>query len=246
MSVYPWDDVLTDQDREVIRRGGYGQSRGLGTSPALLLIDCQYNHIGGDAPILEQIDEYPAGGGEAAWQAVRNIEPVLARFRELGAPVIYTRYCFTTRGARFDAFASKRGKNLSRFLDGSPGTRIVEPLTPRDEDLVIDKVHASAFYATALLSALVRLRVDSLIVVGVSTSGCVRATVVDAVSNNFYVAVLQDCVADRIELSHKASLLDLWMKYADVMPSTDALDYLGALPGQTDAGQLAAASARSS
>jgi maleamate amidohydrolase len=244
MPVYPWDDVLTDQDREVIRRGGYGQQRGLGTSPALLIIDCQYNHIGGDAPILEQIDEHPAGGGEGAWRAVHNIEPVLARVREMGAPVIYTRYCFTERGARFDAFAAKRGKNLSRFLDGSPGTRIVEPLTPRDDELVIDKVHASAFYATALLSALVRLRVDSLLVVGVSTSGCVRATVVDAVSNNFNVAVLQDCVADRIELSHKASLLDLWMKYADVMPSADALEYLHGLAERMSASRPVAAAAR--
>lgn len=244
MAAHPWDDVLTDQDREVIRRGGYGKQRGLGMSPALLIIDCQYNHIGGDAPILEQIDEHPAGGGEAAWRAVGNIQPVLARFRQMSAPVIFTRYCYTERGARFDAFAAKRGKNLARFLDGAPGTRIVEPLTPLDNELVIDKVHASAFYATALLSALVRLRIDSLVVVGVSTSGCVRATVVDAVSNNFNVAVLHDCVADRIELSHKASLLDLWMKYADVMPSAGVLDYLQGLDERTDASRAVAASAQ--
>lgn len=231
MSEHPWDDLLTDDDRAVIERGGYGKKAGMGDSPALLIIDCQYNHIGADAPILEQIGEHPAGGGAAAWQAVRRIEPVLEEFRRLSRPVVFTRYCFTERAARYDTFAAKRGKSIDRFIDGAPGTRIVEPLAPRDDELVIDKVHASAFYATALLSSLVRMRVDSLVMVGVSTSGCVRATAVDAQSNNFKVTVVSDCVADRLTVSHQASLLDLWMKYADVMPSANVLDYLKELDG---------------
>lgn len=226
MSEYPWEDLLADDDLAIIERGGYGKKAGMGDSPALLLIDCQYNHIGADAPILEQIDEYPAGGGAAAWAAVRRIVPILDEFRSQGRPVIYTRYCFTERAAKYDTFAAKRGKNIARFIDGAPGTRIVEPLAARDDELVIDKVHASAFYATALLTSLIRLRIDSLVIVGVSTSGCVRATAVDAQSNNFKVTVVSDCVADRITVSHKASLLDLWMKYADVAPSASVLDYL--------------------
>lgn len=226
MSGQPWEDLLTADDLAVIERGGYGKKAGMGTSPALLLIDCQYNHIGADAPILEQIDEYPAGGGAAAWEAVRRIVPILDEFRRRNRPVIYTRYCFSERAARYDTFAAKRGKNIARFIDGAPGTRIVEPLTPRDDELVIDKVHASAFYATALLSSLIRLRVDSVVIAGVSTSGCVRATAVDAQSNNFKVTVVSDGVADRISASHKASLLDLWMKYADVSSSAEVLDYL--------------------
>lgn len=220
-----WDDLLTDQDRQVIAAGGYGKTRGLGTSPALLIIDAQYNHIGADAPILEQQKEYPAGGGEGAWAAVRNIEPMLAKAREVGAPVIFTRYCFSERGARFDAFATKRGKSIDRFIDGAPGTRVIEELTPRDNELVIDKVHASAFYATALTSYLVKLGVDSLIVCGVSTSGCVRATAIDAVCNNFNVAVVEDAVADRIEISHRITLLDLWMKYTDLLTTAEAIEY---------------------
>jgi len=227
--MHTWDDLLTDDDNLVIEKGGYGNRRGLGTNPALVLIDCQYNHVGADRPILDQIDEYPAGGGAGAWDAVRRIQPVLEKFRARKSPIIYTRYCYTGEGAKYDAFALKRGKNLDRFLDTAPGTQIVEPLAPRPQDLVINKVHASAFYATALLSALIRLRIDSLVVVGFSTSGCVRATVVDAVSNNLNVAVLEDCVADRLALSHKASLLDLWMKYADVMPSDEALAYADSL-----------------
>ena len=229
---HPWDDLLTADDVAVIERGGYGKQRGLGSSPVLLMIDCQYNHIGADAPILEQISEYPAGGGAAAWAAVRQIMPLLQGFRAEGLPVIYTRYCFTERAAKYDAFALKRGKSVERFIDGAPGTRIVEPLTPHPDELVIDKVHASAFYATALLSSLVRMRVDSMIVTGVSTSGCVRATVVDAASNNFNVAVVQDCVADRLTVSHKVSLLDIWMKYADVVSSDDVLRYLNDRPAE--------------
>ena len=223
---HDWDDILTEQDRAVIELGGYGKQRGLGISPALLLIDCQYNHIGADAPILEQIKKWPAGGGADAWRAVHHIEPVLSMARSAGVPVIYTRYCYSARGARFDSFARKRGSNLERFIDGTEGTRIVAALQPRVDELVIDKVHASAFYATALLSYLINLRVDSLLVAGVSTSGCVRATVIDAVSNNLNAAVLSDCVADRLVISHKVALLDLWMKYADVLTSADALKYL--------------------
>lgn len=226
-----WDDLLTDVEREVIRRGGYGKRRGFGSQPGLVIIDCQYNHIGADKPILQQIEEWPAGAGERGWKIVRRIEPVLTGFRDARLPVIYTRYCHSTQGARFDAFGKKRGKDLAAFTDGAAGTRIVEPLAPQEGELVVDKVHASAFYGTALLSYLIGLGVDTLLLTGVSTSGCVRATVIDAVSMNFNVGVLADCVADRIPASHKASLLDLWMKYADVVDSADALAYLRTLTG---------------
>ncbi len=220
----PWDDVLTETDRQVIARG-WGKKRGLGKSPALIMIDCQYNHIGADKPILEQLAEYPSGGGAAAWAAVRRLVPVRDAARTAGAMVIYTRYCYTPQGARYDAFALKRG-NVDRYIDGAPGTRIVEELTPTPDELVIDKTTASAFFGTPLLPYLTRRGIDSLIVAGVSTGGCVRATAIDATSNGFNVAVLEDCVADRIEISHKASLLDLWMKYTDVIDSQEAIAYL--------------------
>ncbi len=220
-----WSDILTETDRQVIVRGGYGKTRGLGRAPALILIDCQYNHVGADKPIVEQLAEYPAGGGAAAWAAVRRLVEVRQAARAAGVPVAYTRYCYTSRGARYDAFALKRG-NLERFIDGAPGTRIVTELTPSDDELVIDKTTASALFGTPLAQYLVRLGVDSVLIGGVSTSGCVRATCIDAVSYGFNAAVLEDGVADRIEVSHKASLLDLWMKYADVMTCHEVVEYL--------------------
>ncbi len=226
-----WSDILSETDREVIARGGYGKKRGLGRAPALILIDCQYNHIGADKPILEQLAEYPAGGGAAAWGAVRRLVDVRGAARAAAVPVAYTRYCYSARGARYDGFALKRG-NLERFLEGAPGTRIVTELTPADDELVIDKTTASALFGTPLVQYLVRLGVDSVLIGGVSTSGCVRATCIDAVSYGFNAAVLEDGVADRIEQSHKASLLDLWMKYADVMTCREAIEYLQGLAGR--------------
>jgi nicotinamidase-related amidase len=226
--VRPWDDILTETDRQVIARAGYGKRRGLGRAPAVVLIDCQYNHIGADKPILEQLDEFPSGGGAAAWEALRRLVPVRDAARQAGAPVIYTRFCYAARGARYDGFALKRG-NVDRYVDGAPGTRIVAELAPADDELIIDKTTASALFGTPLLSYLVRLGVDSLIIGGVSTSGCVRATCVDAISYGFNAAVLEDGTADRIVASHKVALLDIWMKYADVITCQEALDYLRAV-----------------
>jgi len=223
-SMSVWDDILTPTDREVIRRGGYGKPRGLGERPALLLIDPQYNYAGADKPILDQIQEWPSGVGESAWRAVERLKSLIQAFREKKRPVLYTRQI--QKNIAFDGFAAKAVRSSSQYLEGSKGTSIVEDIAPREGDLVIDKSYASAFYGTPLLSILIKLRVDTLIVAGGTTGGCVRATCVDAVSRNFDVAVVEDCVFDRISASHKVALLDLWMKYCDVISSYAALDYV--------------------
>jgi nicotinamidase-related amidase len=221
----PWDSLLSSEEREVIARGRYGQVRGLGRAPALLVIDCQWNYIGDDAPITDQQGRWPAGGGERAWAAVRVIEGLLPLARAAGAPVIYTRNV-QKRTTRFDMVSQKAGWDHTRTLDEDEGSRIVPPLEPLGDDVVVDKAYASAFWATPLLTYLVALRIDSLILTGVSTSGCVRATAVDAASRGFNPAVVTDAVADRIGLSHAATLLDLWMKYADLMRSDEVERYL--------------------
>ena len=223
-SMSVWDDILTPTDREVIRRGGYGKPRGLGERPALLLIDPQYNYAGADKPILDQIQEWPSGVGESAWRAVERLKSLIQAFREKKRPVLYTRQ--VQKNIAFDGFAAKAVRSSSQYLEGSKGTSIVEDIAPREGDLVIDKSYASAFYGTPLLSILIKLKVDTLIVAGGTTGGCVRATCVDAVSRNFDVAVVEDCVFDRISASHKVALLDLWMKYCDVISSYAALDYV--------------------
>jgi maleamate amidohydrolase len=222
--VHVWDDILSPLDREVISRGGYGKSRGLGDHPAFLIIDAQYNYVGENKPILDQIRQWPSGAGESAWRTVGPTAAVLETFRDLKLPVIYTRNL--QQDVRFDSFAAKTNRNQLQYLIGAKGTEIVDELRPKEGELVVDKSYASAFYGTPLLSFLVKLKVDTLFVVGGTTSGCVRATCVDGASRNFDVAVLEDCVFDRVTISHKVALLDLWMKYCDVITSDEAIAHL--------------------
>jgi len=222
-----WDDILTPADQEVIRRGGYGKPRGLGDRPALVIVDPQYNYAGADKPILEQMADWPSGVGESAWRAIERIQPLINAFREKKRPIIYTRQ--VQKSIAFDGFAAKATRSSSEYLEGAKGTRIVEEIAPQEGDVVIEKSYASAFYGTPLMSVLIKLKVDTLIVTGGTTGGCVRATCVDAISRNFDVAVVEDCVYDRISASHKVALLDLWMKYCDVISRDEAIDYVARL-----------------
>ena len=219
-----WEDLLSDTDKEVVVKGGYGKSRGLGKRPLVVVIDIQNNYVGEDKPILEQIGEWPSAGGETGWRAIENIEKLLTMAREKNIPVLFTRNI--QKNIIFDSFSNKTDRDQSKYIEGHFGTLIVDRVKPQPNELVIDKAYASAFYATPLVSWLVKLEIDSLLIVGGSTSGCVRATAIDAVSRNFHVAVIEDCVYDRIEVSHKVSLFDLWMKYTDVIDLEEALAYI--------------------
>lgn len=228
-----WDELLTETDRRVIANAGYGKSRGLGNSPLVMVIDCQYNYVGADEPVDQQQDRWPAGGGEAAWRAVRTIATLLAAARAHDIPVLYTRNV-QKRTIRFDSFAGKSSWDKTSTLEDSEGSRIVEEIAPVDSDFVLDKSYASAFYGTPLLNYLIGLRIDTLVVCGVSTGGCVRATSVDGVSRGFKVTVVADAVADRIGASHKVALLDMWMKYTDITTAASVTDYFAGVQGRGD------------
>ncbi|PIC78089.1 isochorismatase [Sporosarcina sp. P19] len=223
-----WEDALTETDRIVIKKGGYGKSRGLGKKPLLVIIDAQHNYIGADLPIQDQLTEWPSGGGSLAWEGIRKIKKLKEVAKENGIPVLYTRNV-QKKTTKFDSFATKTKRDNTKYLDGNPASDIVMEIAPDEDDLVVDKSYASAFFGTPLISYLIKMDVDTLIIVGGSTSGCVRATAVDAVTHNFNVAVVEDAVFDRIELSHKAGLLDLWMKYCDVEKVDKIMDYMKSL-----------------
>jgi len=220
-----WDDVITDRDREVIKKGGWGKSRGLGAKPCLMIIDPQYNYVGEDRPILEQQDLWPAGCGEEAWEGIRKIKKLIEYVRSKKIPIIYTRQV-QKKTLAFDGFAKKANRSGDSFIDGHLGTQIVNEIAPSEGDIIVDKSYSSAFYGTPLVSYLNALGVDTILMTGGVTSGCIRATAVDAISRNYNVAVIEDCVFDRIEISHKASLLDMWMKYCDVITLEETLKYL--------------------
>ena len=168
----PWEPYLTDADRMVITNAGYGQRRGLGTQPALLIIDLQLNYVGVDEPVERQQDRWPAGAGSAAWSVVRAVQPLIEACRSVGSPVIYTRNV-QRQTTRFDVISAKASWDHSATLDGHPAAEIVGEVFPDPEDIVIEKAYASAFFGTPLMSVLNGLRTDTVLVAGVSTSGCV-------------------------------------------------------------------------
>jgi nicotinamidase-related amidase len=186
-------------------------------------VDAQYGFAGLDAPILESVRVYPTSVGERAWRAVTRIAALLGIAREHDVPVLFTQSGTPPGEETPDGFAAKvaavRGAPPPQ---PHPAYTIVSPLAPRPGEVVIPKRYASAFFATPLPSVLRRLAVDHLVVCGFTTSGCVRATVVDAASYHFPVTLVADGCADRLPLSHDVALLDVDGRYGDVVVAADA------------------------
>jgi nicotinamidase-related amidase len=188
-------------------------------------VDFQVNYLGRDVPTADQLDEYPTAGGRPAWKAFRRARSLLSACRRASIPVILTRIAYSVNSAHTNVFAAKRG-SAELFIEGTPGVNLAEGLQPRNNERVITKRAASAFFDTDLHDYLTSLEIDTLLVGGLTTSGCVRATVVDAVARGYRVAVVVDATADRLQLSHRASLLDMWMKYADLLTAKEAIAWI--------------------
>jgi isochorismate hydrolase len=155
-----------------------------------------------------------------------RISQVLEVARETSVPIYYTAGVTDHVVHHAGRWRDKHPRTLDQPDDAQT---IPEPIAPQPDDVVIRKTKPSVFYGTPLLSSLVDRRVDTVIVTGCTTSGCVRATVVDAFSNGFTSLVVEDAVFDRGELSHAVNLFDMDQKYADVISSTEAMSYLGSL-----------------
>jgi maleamate amidohydrolase len=221
-----WDKYLTDQDRAVVELSGYASRGQLGSNPALLVVDVTYAFCGDrPEPILDSVRRFRSSSGEAAWRAVRAIEKLVAAAREASVPVIYT------RGLDADAHVSPGrwgAKNARVGEDVPQDHEIVADIAPAPGETVLKKAKPSAFFGTPLTSLLVERGVDSLLVCGGTTSGCVRATVVDGFSLNYPVAVVAEATFDRVEASHWMSLFDMDLKYADVLDVPTALSVMSA------------------
>ncbi len=228
-----WDEFLTDRDRAVFAKSGYGGRQGFGRSPALLVVDVTYAFVGDHAePILHAVERYRTACGEEGWASVDHIRTLLETARGAGVPVVYTRGIDRRGDDDAGRWASKNARAREDYrADRSRGKEIVTPIAPQQGDVVIAKAKPSAFFGTPLLSYLIGWQVDTLLVAGGTTSGCVRATVVDAFSYNFRVAVVAEACFDRGQASHAISLFDMQAKYADVVSASDALAYLNGLRG---------------
>ena len=234
-----WDAFLTERDRQVFAASGFGAQAGFGTRPAILVVDVTYNFVGDRRePILESIKRWPNSCGEDAWDALPPIGRLLDAGRAKGIRVLYTRGTMREDGwdggswwwkiGRLDETATK----VTRRRTDLDGNQILPEIAPQPRDLVIEKLKPSAFHGTPLASFLTLLRADSLLVVGTTTSGCVRATVLDAFSDNYRVAVIEEGCFDRSQASHAISLCDMHAKYADVVSLEAALRYIDSLPAR--------------
>jgi maleamate amidohydrolase len=180
-----------------------------GSRPALLVIDAVQGYVDPAAPIYAHAEPI-----------ISAIARLLALARAADIPVIYTVVSYRADGADGGLFWKKLPA-LRAFVEGSPFAAIPAPIAPRDKELVITKRYASAFFGTALASDLAARGVDTVIISGFSTSGCVRATALDALQHGYAPFVVRDACADRHPAPHEANLFDLQAKYAEVVDIAD-------------------------
>ena len=181
-------------------------STGLGSAPALVVVDMCRGFIDPSSPLGFKCDEL-----------IQANIILVNKFREMNLPVIFT----TTIYRDISEASIFRAKipALNILKPGSEETSFLAELSPDSKDILIEKKFASSFFGTNLADDLRRMNVDSVVISGVTTSGCVRATALDSLQNNFLTTVAEDCVGDRDLNAHRANLFDLQSKYADVVLS---------------------------
>ncbi|MBT4974509.1 MAG: isochorismatase family protein [Gammaproteobacteria bacterium] len=181
-------------------------SIGLGSAPALVVVDMCRGFIDPSSPLGFKCDEL-----------IQANIILVNKFREMNLPVIFTTTIYRDI-SEASVFRSKIPA-LNILKPGSEETSFLAELSPDSEDILIEKKFASSFFGTNLADDLRRMNVDSVVISGVTTSGCVRATALDSLQNNFLTTVAEDCVGDRDLNAHRANLFDLQSKYADVVLS---------------------------
>lgn len=204
------------QLRDDYQRAGFAGSVGFGWRPAVIVVDLVRGYLDPTSPLFSP--RY-----EQVLSAVIEIVDTAHAFRH---PVIFTQVSYA-KGGLDGGYFWRKVPSLAIFETGSPLAEFDERLRPVDHDVVVTKQYASAFFGTSLVSTLNALAIDTLIVTGVSTSGCVRATAVDALQWGFRPNVVREAVGDRDDAINEANLFDLEAKYADVCSLAEVSSYLG-------------------
>ena len=199
---------------EIYQKQGFGNSSGIGRTPGILIVD----FVNGFA------DPDQFGGGNIG-EAIENTRGLLAEARVLGLPIAYTRVVYADDGSDAGVFTLK-APALAQLTETAFSSQIVDQLEPRAGEYIVRKTQPSAFFGTNLAAWLVSRGVDTLIVTGCTTSGCIRASVIDSMSYNFRTVVAADCVGDRALGPHEANLFDMQQKYADLMTSSEIIAVL--------------------
>lgn len=201
-------------DLDVYERQNFGNQSGFGERPALLIVD----FVNGFA------DPDTFGGGNIG-DAIANTKRLLADCRDKGVPVAYTRVVYADDGSDAGVFCLK-APGLVVLTEDASASQVVDELAPIDGEYIVRKTQPSAFFGTSLASWLTSRQVDTVIVTGCTTSGCVRASVIDSMSHNFKTIVASDCVGDRALGPHEANMFDMAQKYADLMTADEVMGAL--------------------
>ena len=229
-----WEPYLTEQDRAHLNTT-MPREVGFGKRPALLLVDL-YRWVFGDEPqpLLEAVKDWPGSCGLAAWDAIPHIQTLLDASRKAGIPVVHVTGLSGSGVESWSSLKRPAGNSDLREEVEDEGALdrqrrrfdIIDECGPIDGEAVLYKTAPSAFWGTPLTGHLTRLGIDTLITCGESTSGCVRASVVDGCTNRYRMIVVEECVFDRHEATHAINLFDMHQKYADVLPLAEVLERL--------------------
>jgi maleamate amidohydrolase len=218
MSAVDGDDGAQDHDvahaREIYSRSGIGSRVGIGDHPAVLVVDLQYGFTDPSTPLGGDLDE-----------VVAATDALLAVARRNAFPVAFTAVAFHETQLERTTWLHKM-PGLRSLVSGTHECEIDRRVAPIADEPVFEKQAASAFFGTSLVSYLVGAGVDTVVVTGCVTSGCVRASVVDAISWGFRTIVPEECVGDRAPGPHAWNLFDMDSKYADVEPLEDVITAL--------------------
>ena len=194
-------------------RAGYHSQQSWGARPVLIMIDFAQAYFD---------DTQPLFGGEGCQVALDNAIALAPVARAAGIPVIFTEVLYKPGGGDGGAFYNKAGAALQCFEAGRDSQRLADGLSMGPDDIMVSKQYPSAFFGTSLASTLHWMRVDTVFLTGVTTSGCVRASCVDSMSHGFITVVVKDAVGDRAAAPHEANLYDMSAKYADLCTTEEA------------------------
>lgn len=195
----------------------YGNKIGYGAKPALILVDFVEAYFDPACDLYADVEEN-----------LQSALRVRAAARDAGIPVIYTNVVYHPSGVNGGRFFQK-ALPLRNLVAGNPMGKWPKGLEPAADELVITKQYPSAFFGTSLAPTLTSQAIDSLIITGVTTSGCIRATCIDTSSYGFIPIVVEEACGDRHEAPHEANIFDMNAKYADVVTEAEAIAYLGNL-----------------
>ncbi len=213
----PSTDPSTDDGlRDNYAAGGFHAPQTWGVRPALLMIDFAQAYFDPAQPLY---------GGEGCRSALEHAVPLADAARSAGVPVVFTEVKYAPGGGDGGAFYAKVPA-LACFDAGRDSQRLADGLVVHDDDLLITKQYPSAFFGTSLAATLHWMKIDTLLLAGLTTSGCVRATCVDSISHGFVTVVVSDAVGDRAAGPHEANLFDMGAKYADLCTRSEAVAYL--------------------